>query len=137
MEIWRDDHPSVLLWLFLELYDILPTLRNPVVPPPPPFSPGIEKSLDGSQKNISLLLQLVVGFVNNDWGPCVFPLFFSSLTIISRVVRHPDSRWKLSETGEELAGRRHFMGQIRHLRGVRRSTKRLRLSPADKPDSPA
>ena len=60
-----------------------------------------------------------------------FSSLFSSLTIISRVVRHPDSRWKLSETGEELAGRRHFMGQIRHLRGVRRSTKRLRLSPAD------
>ena len=63
---------------------------------------------------------------------CVFKYFsFSSffLTIISRVVRHPDRGWKLSETGEELAGRRHFMGQIRHLRGVRRSTKRLRLSP--------
>ena len=71
---------------------------------------------------------------------CVFKYFsFSSffLTIISRVVRHPDRGWKLSETGEELAGRRRFMGQIRHLRGVRRSTKRLRLSSPDEPHSPA
>ena len=66
-----------------------------------------------------------------------FSFFYFFLTIISRVVRHPDSGWKLSETGEEVAGRRHFMGQIRHLRGVRRSTKRLRLSPADKHASPA
>ena len=57
---------------------------------------------------------------------------FHCLTIISRVVCHPDSGWNLSETGEEVAGRSRFMGKIRHLRGVRRSTKRLRLSPLHK-----
>ena len=31
-----------------------------------------------------------------------------------------------------MAGRSRFMGKIRHLRGVRRSTKRLRLSPLHK-----
>ena len=30
------------LWYLLQIH-ILPTLRNPVVPPPPPFSPGIWK----------------------------------------------------------------------------------------------
>ena len=80
------------------------------------------------------LLHLLFLLEFKNWPSVSFSLF---LTIISRVVRHPDSGWKLSETGEEVAGRRHFMGQIRHLRGVRRSTKRLRLSPADKHASPA
>ena len=80
------------------------------------------------------LLHLLFLLEFKNWPSVSFSLF---LTIISRVVRHPDSGWKLSETGEEVAGRRHFMGQIRHLRGVRRSTKRLRLSPADKPASSA
>ena len=62
----------------------------------------------------------------------VFLCLSYCLTIISRVVRHPDSGWNLSETGEEVAGRSRFMGKIRHLRGVRRSTKRLRLSPLHK-----
>ena len=93
------------LWYLLQIH-ILPTLRNPVVPPPPPFSPGI-------------------------WKLTFWSIFFL-LTIISRVVRHPDSGWTLSETGEEQAGLRHFMGQIRHLAGRRRSTKRLQLSHVDR-----
>ena len=94
------------VWTIFLLIYILPTLRNPVVPPPPPFSPGI-------------------------WKLTFWSIFFF-LTIISRVVRHPDSGWTLSETGEEQAGLRHFMGQIRHLAGRRRSTERLQLSHVDR-----